>query len=200
MSESNESDIAQAVDTPSVSAADTQPSVVPEIMASLEAEEAGEAGPVQDVAPVVQMLAENEPAVEQAEDAATATAQTAPVEAQPAARRPTVPNWPFLVYLAVWTGLAGAAGWLLTQTPPGEAVYGSQLYASMVLAGLVLTMLGPAVIAAVWLAALVRSRGVSHAGLFTSALLKGALATFCGVALWWTMLVVVDTLRLGRPL
>ena len=118
--------------------------------------------------------------------------------AQPVGGR--VPWWPFLVYFAAWLAVSGVATWLLLQTPPGEAVYATELYRGMVLAGLALTAAGPCLIVAVWLASVLRTPGESHAGLFTSSLLKGALATLGGVAVWWAALVMIDMLRLGRPM
>lgn len=111
-----------------------------------------------------------------------------------------VPWWPFIAYIGAWLLVSGAAAWLLLQIPQGEAVYGTDLYRSMVLAGLALTAAGPCLIVAVWLATLLRTPGRSHAGLFTGTLLKGALATLGGVATWWVMLVMVDMVRLGRPM
>ena len=247
MSDSNGTDLAQAVDTPSVPAANTPPSDLAEIIASLDAEEASqapeEASQAQDSDEIeAQVPASADEAAEQAPaspsdtvahdaEESTSTAETASAETAVVANAETVAeagttesadapspsglqtenlpatplpvrrvaSWPFVAYFLVWVVLAGFAGWFLTQEPPGAAVYGSELYSGMVLGGLVLTLAGPALILATWSAAMLHSRGASRAGLFTNALLKGALATFGGVAIWWAMLMIVDTLRLGRP-
>jgi hypothetical protein len=120
------------------------------------------------------------------------------VRAEKSAR--TVPWWPFVAYFAVWALLAALAGYYLAQVPEQVALYETELYGYTVLGGLVLTAAGPLVILATWLATWWKRRGGSRTGLLSSALLKGALATFGGVAVWWGMLVIVDTLRLGRSM
>ena len=114
--------------------------------------------------------------------------------------RARVPAWPFLAYLVLWVAGGIAAGWLLTQPSIGLPVFGTELYRTVVVVGLGLTAIGPLLILVVWLALLLGNRGASHAGLFTGSLLRGALATLCGVAIWWAVLLIIDTIRLGRPL
>ena len=111
-----------------------------------------------------------------------------------------IPIWPFLAYVAVWVAGAGGAGWLLCQTASGIPIFSTRTYEMTVIAGLGLTVMGPLLALVVWVALALRTRGTSRAGLFTRTLLRGAVATLCGVALWWTMLLIVDTLRLGGPL
>ncbi len=224
MTESPGSDIAQALDTPSASAVDTPPADLLAIVASLDADEPVDTEPV-DAEPVyaepglseaTALTADPDVTVPISEptdsDAPPADGVTTPDASSegaaggsasalsPAAglSRTHTPSWPFVAYFAVWISLCGIAGWLLMETPTGDVVYASGLYARMVIVGLGLTAAGPLLVVAVWLAALLRSSGASHDGLFTEALLKGALATLGGVALWWTMLVVVDTVRFGH--
>jgi hypothetical protein len=114
---------------------------------------------------------------------------------------PRAPAWPFVSYALVWLVAASVGGWLLVSTTPSRGpIVGTETYRIVVLAGAGLTALGPVLALIVWIAVLVRTRGVRHRGVLTSSLLKGALATLCGVALWWAMLLIVDTLRLGRAL
>ena len=112
---------------------------------------------------------------------------------------PSVPWWPFLLYLAVWIGSALAAGWQLSHAAGGGILYGSAQYAYTVIAGLLLTLFGPAVTFLVWLVSWLSAKRGQRSGLLSSALVRGGLVTFAGVALWWGMLVFVDATRLGRP-
>jgi hypothetical protein len=59
--------------------------------------------------------------------------------------------------------------------------------------------MGPLLILATWIASWGRS-GYSKGAIFVSALLRGAVATTIGVAMWWIALMVLDQLRLGRLL
>jgi uncharacterized membrane protein YhaH (DUF805 family) len=112
-----------------------------------------------------------------------------------------VSAWPFITYVGIWLAAVVGAGWLLVSTTPaGVAVFATETYRIVVLAGVGLTALGPILSLVVWLAVLAKTRGRSHAGALSGSLVRGALATLCGVALWWAMLLIVDTLRLGRPL
>ena len=118
---------------------------------------------------------------------------------QQAGTNPSVPWWPFLLYLAVWIGSALAAGWQLAHAAGGGILYGSVQYAYTVIAGLLLTLFGPAVTFLVWLVSWLSAKRGQRSGLLSSALVRGGLVTFAGVALWWGMLVFVDATRLGRP-
>ena len=138
--------------------------------------------------------------VAEAQTSAEPRDEPAPSAEDALPRRTRVPAWPFLAYLALWIAGGIAAGWLLTQTSVGLPVFGTELYRTVVVVGLGLTAIGPLLILIVWLALMLGNRGASHAGLFTGSLLRGALATLCGVAIWWAVLLIIDTIRLGRPL
>ncbi len=209
MAESHEPESAQTLDTPSAHDADALSSDVMDIVASLEAgaveatppeaadETPSAAATAQASGPTDSPPAALDPGSAQAPAAAGDVAVAAE---GPQVRRAVAPWWPFLVYLAAWAIVSAVAGWLLLQTPDGEAVYATVLYESVIRMELVFTAAGPCLIALVWLAAAIRARGSSRAGLFTGSLLRGAIATFAGVLTWWGMLVLVDTLRLGKAL
>lgn len=111
----------------------------------------------------------------------------------------TVSIWPFVIYDVLWLAYAGALVWKFEQLPAGQAVFESPLYQTAVLAGVGLTVLGPVLIFATWFGSWGRE-GASKGALFISALIRGALATTAGVAMWWIALLVLDQLRLGRLL
>ena len=115
-------------------------------------------------------------------------------------RGDTVSIWPFVGYVGVWVVLAALSVWQLLQTPTDQAVFDTQFYTLVVAGGVALTAVGPVLALVVWLWSWIGKEGVSKASLFFSALLNGAIATFAGVAIWWVALVVLDYLRLGRPL
>jgi hypothetical protein len=93
----------------------------------------------------------------------------------------------------------GATGWLFSQASAEGTVYGSRQYAYMVFGGLILTLMGPALALLVWLVAWLSAEGGRRTGLLSAALARGALVTFIGVVLWWGMLALVDSARLGKP-
>jgi hypothetical protein len=186
MGEPSVPDNAQTPDTPSAPESHALPTDVIEIVAALDAEEPGKAveEPVESVA--------EEPAPEVPEEPEVP-------DAPPPTQR-SLPRWPFILYDVVWIAAAAAVGWLLASMPDSTAIYETALYRWMVLAGLGLAALGPVLALLVWLVTMLRTRGRRHPGMLTRALWRGALATLTGVAVWWAMLAVVDTLRLGKPL
>lgn len=120
-----------------------------------------------------------------------------PDEEQEPKRRSHVAWWPFIVYGLLWLGLLGASYLLLTGAQTELPAFRQDAYPYLVLAGLVLTLLGPIMSLAVWLLGWFKAGKGDRGGLLTTALVRGALVTFLGVALWWGMLVLVDALRLG---
>lgn len=154
-------------------------------------ETATEAPAVAELATVKALVAIEEPPSGEALPASTDSlvAFESPVAAG-------VSVWPFVAYDAVWLVFAGLVTWQLLEVPSGVAVYDAQIYPLVLVAGLVLTATGPAVVFASWFAA--RERSDEGPGqLLVSALLRGAVATSIGVALWWSVLIAVDRVRLG---
>lgn len=124
-------------------------------------------------------------------EAEPAVAQAAPVS------RDEVSIWPFVAYVGVWLVYAGVVVWRFLSAPAGTAVYESAEYPIAIFGGITLAFAGPLLALAVWIAAWDR-KDASRLGLFTSAALKGSIATLVGVSLWWVALVVIDQVRLGR--
>lgn len=202
MSELHESETSPVTDTTAQSQEDARLAMIAAIEAALDAEEA-----VEEVVEPEQAVVEPEPeqtVVEPEPEPETAPKPEAeePEPEQPFAPpavRAVTPWWPFLMYLGVWLGSVGATGWLFTGLPQGSTLYGSDPYEYMVLGGIGLTLIGPALTLIVWLVSCLRAKPGHRAGLLSSSLVRGALVTLAGVAVWWGMLVVVDVLRLGRP-
>ncbi len=142
-----------------------------------------------------------------AEEPAAATfdipAPERPVVAEAEATQPERPEltsvsiWPFFAYDVLWLVFCAVAVWQLLQVPSGTAVFDSEIYPLVLLGGITLTAAGPLLVLASWFAAIGRP-GAHKGALFTSALLKGSVATFIGVLMWWGALLVVDQVRLGR--
>ncbi len=143
------------------------------------------------------------PAAADASAATTDPAElaTAPEPASALAEAPvvadSVPWWPFLVYDAVWAVFAVAMVYLLSRVPARFAAYDSSLYPLMIVGGLALTIAGPVLLVIVWLVYR-RRPGSDSSAMFFSALVRGAVATLAGVAIWWAALIILDQLRLGR--
>ncbi len=176
-------------------------------------EEPVEAQPsLADIVPEVEPKPEVEPAVEEpaAEPVAAApqpsfddiapgtVAGLTPEEPAPVERAGCIPWWPFLVYDAVWAAFSAALVWLLLQAPVGP-VYEYEVYRLSLIVGLTLTVFGPVLIIIVWLACKGSAKG-SAGTLFVDALVRGSVATFGGVAMWFVALIIIDQLRLGRIL
>jgi Zn-dependent protease len=67
-----------------------------------------------------------------------------------------------------------------------------------VLVGLVLTVLGPILALFLWWMKRSKTPKEERGGLLSVALLRGALATFAGVVMWWIALVVLNYFKTGR--
>lgn len=158
-------------------------------------------------APVTgEVPAEPSPEPEVAPEAAPAPEPEVAPEAPPAPETSPSPVhhdevsiWPFVAYVGVWLVYAGIVVWRFLSVPAGTAVYESAEYPIAIFGGITLAFAGPLLALAVWIAAWDR-KDASRLGLFTSAALKGSIATLVGVSLWWAALVVIDQIRLGRIL
>lgn len=104
--------------------------------------------------------------------------------------------WPFAVYVGVWLVAAGVSVWLLSEVPAESAIYDAAVYPFTVLGGIILTVAGPLLTLAVWFTSWT-SPDARKGPLFVSALLKGAVSTLAGVAIWWVALILLDQIRLG---
>jgi len=131
------------------------------------------------------------------EGEAPEAAEEAEAPEEPQVRATRVAWWPFLAYGVLWIGLAATSYVLLTGSQADLPAFRQDSYQYLVLAGLVLTVLGPLVTLAVWLFAWFKADKGERGGMLTTALVRGAVATFLGVVVWWGVLVLVDALRLG---
>lgn len=166
--------------------ADDVPEVVPDETEAASGEAEATAAEPEAVAE------ETEAAAEEPEAAPAEEAEEVPVPSVTAG----IPAWPFLVYVGVWAVYSASAVTLLFSNPatsPVESIY----YGPLLLGGLALAVLGPLLALVVWLR--VRARTPEHLrhGLFIISLVRGAAATFAGVALWVVGLIMLDALRLG---
>lgn len=182
-------------------------SAEPVELALLAAEPEAEAEPAPapvaapDAEPVAEPAAEPEPA--SFDDIPSTGPTTEAVEAtvaDTAHLKPSVPWWPFLAYLGAWVVLASAAVWQLLQLPANQVAYESTAYSLTILGGLIMMAVGPLLILAVWFSVRATRSAVDRSGLLSSSLIQGALVTLGGAVIWWAALVIVDYMRLGRPL
>ena len=173
-----------------------EPAVVPEPAAGEPEAAAEEPEPAQP-----EPAAEEPSHAEPANQLPVTQPQASPESALPAefaASRPSVPWWPFLVYLGMWLVGVGAAAWMFLQTSSTASIAGEAIYPYVLRGGLVLTALGPLVALGVWFVCwIVAGRG-HRTGLLADSLLKGALTTLTGVVVWWVMLMAVDRVRFDR--
>lgn len=105
---------------------------------------------------------------------------------------------PFLIYLGVWLVFAVAMVLVLRNAAIAGTLDRSFEYPVFVLVGLVLTVVGPLLAIVAWLLVRSRTDADSRRGLLAVALLRGSLATFGGVVLWWAARVLLDYFRTGR--
>lgn len=130
-------------------------------------------------------------------DATTEAPPVAEPQISPESVSSGVTMWPFFVYGALWLVFAAALGYLQYMSPQ-LPIYESTYYPFTVIAGVALTLAGPVLVGVLWLGG--RSGVQPGSSLFIPLLLRGAIATLAGVAVWWIVLIVADAVRLGRLL
>lgn len=143
-----------------------------------------------DPAPVVE---DAEPVVEDvalvAETVATADAAAAGL------------TWiPFALYLTAWVALATATGFLLRGATPESPARWMPEYPALLWTGVGLTAAGPVVSLVVWLVARARREAGDRHGLLASSMLRGALMTVVGVALWLGILYAIEVVTVNGAL
>lgn len=105
---------------------------------------------------------------------------------------------PFWIYVGVWLVFAAAMVVVLRDAAIAGTLDTAESYPIFVFVGLVLTVFGPLLSVFLWVLKRSRSSAEERTGLFATALLRGALATFGGVVLWWMALVVLNYMKTGR--
>lgn len=107
---------------------------------------------------------------------------------------------PFAAYLGLWIALAGLSAYLLYGATPDQPARWTAEYVPLLWSGVALTALGPVLSVTVWLIARVRRPKSERRGLFASAMTRGALAAFFGVAIWVATLFVLELVASGGAL
>jgi len=107
---------------------------------------------------------------------------------------------PFACYLALWVVLAGLSAYLLYGADAGQPARWLPVYAPLLWSGVGLTALGPILSIAVWLFARAGRPKALRRGLFASAMTRGALVAFFGVAIWIATLFVLELVASGGTL
>lgn len=107
---------------------------------------------------------------------------------------------PFAVYLGFWIVLAGLSAYVLYGASPDRPARWMAEYVPLLWSGVALTALGPVLSVAVWLIARLRRPKSQRRGLFASAMTRGALAAFFGVAIWIATLFVLELTASGGVL
>ena len=111
--------------------------------------------------------------------------QPAPVDAGLAEAAGGGLTWiPYAIYLGLWIGLAAASVWLLADATADHPARWMEPYEPLVWAGVALAALGPVLSVAVWLVARARRPRGARAGLFASAMMRGAVTAFFGAVIW----------------
>lgn len=167
-------------------APDAEPAPEPEVEVEPEPAAEPEPEPASEAEPDVELAPDAEPDPE-LED----------LLGQIAEPSPRVPWWPFLAYGVLWIGLVVYAATQISTAETAMPAVEQAAYPYVVLAGLVLALLGPLASIVVWVVVWKRAGAGRRGGLFTSAFVRGSVATLLGVAVWWGALYVLDALRLG---
>lgn len=104
---------------------------------------------------------------------------------------------PFASYMGLWVALAGCTAYFLYGATAGEPARWTSVYVPLLWAGIALTAFGPMLSLGVWLVARTRRPKGARRGLFASAMTRGAIVAFFGVAIWVATLVVLELVAAG---
>jgi hypothetical protein len=107
---------------------------------------------------------------------------------------------PFGAYLGLWVVLAGLSAYLLYGADADQPARWLPEYVPLLWSGVGLTALGPVLSAGVWAVARARRPKDARRGLFASAMTRGSLIAFFGVAIWIATLFVLELVAAGGTL
>jgi hypothetical protein len=105
---------------------------------------------------------------------------------------------PFFIYDGVWLLFSIAMVAVLAGPAQAGTLDTAPSYPVFVFAGLALTAIGPLLALIMWGVRRSRVAKRERTGLLAVALLRGSLATFGGVVLWWIALIALNYIRTGR--
>jgi len=161
--------------------------------------EAAEVAPAAE--PVVEVPAAEEPSLDEA------IAALPVIEDHPAPESPDAAlvegvvggvTWiPFAIYLGLWIVLAGVSAYLLYDAAADQPARWMPEYVPLLWSGVGLTVFGPVLSLVVWLVARSRRPSTSRRGLFASAMTRGAVVAFFGVAIWIATLFALEVFAAG---
>lgn len=110
-------------------------------------------------------------------------------------------SWiPFACYLGLWIVLAGLSAYFLQGADSETPARWAPEYVPLLWSGITLTVVGPILSVAVWLVARVNRPKTLRSGLFASAMTRGALVAFFGVAIWLATLFALEYFAAGGTL
>jgi hypothetical protein len=104
---------------------------------------------------------------------------------------------PFACYLGAWVVLAGVSAYFLYGASADEPARWLPQYVPLIWSGVGLVALGPILSVTVWLIARAGRPKSARRGLFASAMTRGALVAFFGVAIWIATLFVLELAAAG---
>lgn len=107
---------------------------------------------------------------------------------------------PFACYLGLWVVLAGLSAYLLYGADSDTPARWLPAYVPLLWSGVGLTALGPVLSVAVWAFTRARRPREARRGLFASAVTRGSLVAFFGVAIWIATLFVLELVATGGTL
>lgn len=107
---------------------------------------------------------------------------------------------PFALYLGAWVVLAAGSVYLLQGAVADTPARWLPWYPTLLWAAVVLTATGPILSLIVWMVARSRRAVDARSGLFTPAMMRGALATVAGVAIWLGALYAIELVAMNGVL